>query len=244
MGRYFACSDLHGMYELYEQICRFLNPDDRVIFLGDAADRGTQGWKLIKAIKENPQWTSLMGNHELMLLEAMDEEINDFYGEAVYLLYSNGGYQTLEDWRTEGAEHKWISYLARLPLIEQYTNKNGQSIFLTHAGFTPGIDGEHFLPVNEEHFVWGEDRDKLIWDRDHIYDKWACGDAIIIHGHTPIPSLCRRIPVVPKDGALWYCDGHKCCIDNGAFATGKTCLLDLDTFEEFVFEIPDFVYTY
>lgn len=244
MGRYFACSDLHGMYELYEQICRFLNPDDRVIFLGDAADRGTQGWKLIKAIKENPQWTSLMGNHELMLLEAMDEEVNDFYGEAVYLLYSNGGYQTLEDWRMEGAEHKWISYLARLPLIEHYTNKNGQSIFLTHAGFTPGIDGEHFLPVDKEHFIWGEDREKLIWDRDHIKDEWACGDAIIIHGHTPIPSLCRHIGADRKDGALWYCDGHKCCIDNGAFATGKACLLDLDTFEEFVFEIPDFVYAY
>lgn len=236
MGRYFACSDLHGMYELYEQICRFLNPDDRVIFLGDAADRGSKGWQLLKDIAENPQWTSLMGNHEYMLLEAMDEEINEaYYGDAVYLLYSNGGYQTLEDWHSEGLNPKWMTYLARLPLMEQYTNKNGKSIFLTHAGFTPGVDGEHFQPT---------DRTRLYWDREHIKDEWACGDTIIIHGHTPIPSLCRHIGVDRKDGALWYCDGHKCCIDNGSFATGKACLLDLDTFEEFVFEIPDFIYTY
>lgn len=223
------------MYQLYEQICNFLNPDDKVIFLGDAADRGTQGWKLIKAIKENPQWTSLMGNHESMLLEAMDEELNDFYGDAAYLLYSNGGYQTLEDWRMEGADRKWVTYLARLPLIEQYTNKDGKSIFLTHAGFTPGADGIHFEPL---------DRTRLYWDRDHITDEWACDDAIIIHGHTPLASLARRLKVEPKNGAMWYCDGHKCCIDNGSFATGKTCLLDLDTFEEYVFEIPDFVYSY
>ena len=235
MGRVFACSDLHGMYQLYEQICNFLNPDDRVIFLGDAADRGVQGWKLIKAIKENPQWTSLMGNHEDMLLEAMDEEVNEYYGDAAYLLYSNGGYETLEGWRMEGCDRKWITYLARLPLMEQYTNKDGKSIFLTHAGFTPGVDGEHFQPL---------DSTRLYWDREHIYDKWVCGDAIIVHGHTPIPSLCRHIGADRKDGALWYCDGHKCCIDNGSFATGKACLLDLDTFEEFVFEIPDFVYTY
>lgn len=236
MGRYFACSDLHGMYELYEQICRFLNPDDRVIFLGDAADRGSKGWQLLKDIAENPQWTSLMGNHEDMLLGAMLHELDVCYDpDATYLLYSNGGYQTLEDWMQEGRDRKWITYLARLPLIEHYTNKDGKSIFLTHAGFTPGADGIHFKPL---------DRTRLYWDREHIKDEWVCGDAIIIHGHTPIPSLCRRIGVDRKDGALWYCDGHKCCIDNGSFATGKTCLLDLDTFEEFVFEIPDFIYTY
>ena len=34
---------------------------------------------------------------------------------------------------------------------------------------------------------------------------------------------------------ICYCDGHKCDIDNGSFATGKTCLIDLDTFETIEF---------
>ena len=35
----YACSDLHGMKELYLKIKDFLKPEDKVFFLGDAGDR-------------------------------------------------------------------------------------------------------------------------------------------------------------------------------------------------------------
>ena len=97
----YAVADLHGMYTLYEKICTKLNPEDKVIFLGDAGDRGPNGWKLIRAILDNPQWIYLKGNHEDMLIKAIDE-IQDFeyglYGEACLLAQCNGGKQTIEDW--------------------------------------------------------------------------------------------------------------------------------------------------
>ena len=64
---------------------------------------------------------------------------------------------------------------------------------------------------------------------------------ICVHGHTPIPNLVKRINVNPEEGALWYCGGHKICIDNASFATGITCLFDLDTYDEHIFQIPNFV---
>ena len=97
----YAVSDLHGMYELYEKICAKLKPEDEVIFLGDAGDRGPDGWKLIRAILDNPQWIYLLGNHEDMLINAIDEtqafdgRLDQGYD---YLLsVHNGGQQTILD---------------------------------------------------------------------------------------------------------------------------------------------------
>ena len=43
MARY-ACSDLHGRYDLAEQVIAHLNPSDTLYFLGDAIDRGPSSW--------------------------------------------------------------------------------------------------------------------------------------------------------------------------------------------------------
>ena len=66
MKRTFACSDLHGQLDLWKQIKSFLNPEDTVYFLGDAGDRGPDGWELIKAIANDSQVVYLKGNHEDM----------------------------------------------------------------------------------------------------------------------------------------------------------------------------------
>jgi hypothetical protein len=39
-----------------------------------------------------------------------------------------------------------------------------------------------------------------------------------------------------ESGPFWYADGHKCCVDCGSFMTGKTTILNLDTFEHYDFE--------
>lgn len=77
----YAVSDLHGYLDLYKQIKAFLKPEDKVIFLGDAGDRGPQPWETIKAIAADPQWTYLMGNHEHMLAGAMCEYLEDIRTE-------------------------------------------------------------------------------------------------------------------------------------------------------------------
>lgn len=235
-GRVFACSDLHGMMPLYKQICDFLEPDDKVIYLGDAADRGPNGWELIKAIYHNPQWIYLCGNHEDMLANAIDEYTfkRSISKKHRQLLFDNGGKVTLFDWADDGADFEWSDILRELPVHYIYKNVENKEIVLSHAGFHPFFNRDDMLP---------EDREDFIWDRDHIKLTSMFGwpssleDVILVHGHTPIQTMIQNY----EPGALWYCDDHKICIDNASFFSGKTCLFDLDSYEEHVFEIPNFI---
>lgn len=224
----YACSDLHGRYDLYLQIKHFLQPEDKVYFLGDAGDRGPDSWKLIKTILQDDQFIYIKGNHEDMLVDAMRDFIQDGSMDyAHYLLCNNGGANTFEEWSLENNLEGWYHTIKRLPIHAEYDNEQGFHLILTHAGFTPN---KYTMPEEED----------ILWDRHHIYDEWPADCAstvLIIHGHTPIPHLAKRLEMSYEPGAFWYCNDHKVCIDTGAYATNYTCLLDLDTFDEHIFQI-------
>lgn len=225
----FALSDIHGYYDLYQQVNNFLKDDDIVYFLGDASDRGPDGWKALKAIASNPKFIYLLGNHEHMLLHAMREyligEQSDFYPDGgIVICTYNGGYSTLEGWKDDGMKEEWITFLNHLHRQKEYVNKNGDTIHLSHAGYAPGVTST---------------ADDLIWNRRHFNYEWPEGEnyekLIIVHGHTPVQYLNNGW--VKEDGIMTYCDGHKIDIDCGTYETKMTCLLDLDTFEEHYFSI-------
>lgn len=230
----YACSDLHGMYNLYEKICNFIEPEDTVYFLGDANDRGPDSWKLIKAIAANPQFIYLKGNHEDMLMKAMieeysfDDDIN--WGNAYALLAYNDGVDTFNDWLDDGAPRGWINYLRDLPTYATYENVCGQTVHLSHAGFTYQEDGT--IPYSKD----------LMWNRKHITaPRTLTGQVsnaknIVVHGHTPIPYIFESNNYI---GMCVYEEGTKICIDAGSFDTGRTILLDLDTFSEYSLSIED-----
>ena len=119
---------------------------------------------------------------------------------------------------------------------EAKANKNGVNIWLSHAGFSPVFFEDGEMTVADDY--------DLIWDRYHFTDPWpvGCEQTLIVHGHTPIPNLMRRLNIDSAEwepGAFWYCKNHKVCIDNGAFATGHCCLFDLDTFDEHIFSTKE-----
>lgn len=230
----YAVGDLHGMLDLYKQIKAFLKPEDKVYCLGDCGDRGPQPWETIKAIATDPQFIYIKGNHEDMLVNAMDEYLNGHSGDSLYLLARNGGLRTFNDWVADGAKPIWQNYLKNLPIHLRYRNSQGYNIELSHAGFTPG--------------TFPKDND-LIWDRDHFYDDPLIYNTISVHGHTPIQLMIEGCPDLIKwfgadedsyeSGAFWYCKAHKVNIDTGAYATGQIVLLDLDTFDEHIFSVKE-----
>lgn len=233
----YAFSDLHGMYKLYEQIKSFLKPEDKVYFLGDANDRGPQGWKCIVSLLKDPQFIYLKGNHEQMLVEAMqdyrDSDIIPYYSDCFY----NGGANTFNDWLNDTHGNcDYIRPLMKLPHCSEYINKSGQTIWLSHSGCPP------FRNVHSQRLTIPERL--ALWDREHIWvpnwgDDELDEDLIIVHGHTPIPYFFEgmNIDIELSPGAFWYCQDHKVCLDNGSFATGVTVLLDLDTFDEHIFSV-------
>ena len=238
MGRIFACSDLHGRKDLLDQIIDFLESDDKVYFLGDAADRGPDGWEMMKIILNDNRFVYIKGNHEDMLIKAAKRwfkwhAMSDDYN----LLRANGGAKTFADMSRDPEAEDIIKKLEQLPTFAYHGNDSNYNIFLSHAGFTPWKDeedGSVYVPEDED----------LIWDRGHYLedhdDEELYPNAIAVHGHTPIPYIMDdlRLPN-PGDlidaGPLWYANRHKVCLDCAAFATGATFLLDLDTFDYHTF---------
>ena len=235
----YACSDIHGCIDFYKAIKNYIKPEDKVYFLGDAGDRGPEPWETIKAVLCDPQFVYIKGNHEDMLIDAIRDALegDNMYMYSYRLLASNGGADTLDQAMLEQNPAMWMRQLKTLPTFEKYVNTEGEIIYLSHAGFTPWYaDNESFdirIPVNRE----------LIWNRDHFLDdfdaiEWA--PITIVHGHTPIPYLWEDLRVPEEDqekGALWYANGSKLCIDTGAVWTGHCVLVNLDTWDEEIFEI-------
>lgn len=229
MGRILVCSDLHGQLDIFYKIKASLKPDDKVYFLGDAADRGQDGWQIIKEILQDKRFKYLLGNHEDMLINACKEYVkNEEWQWGSYnLCYMNGGEPTMKAWLEDPDRLFWLGQLFSLPTWT-YIECNNRKFILSHAGFTPWVD-----PKTDDIII--PSTRSLIWNRDHFFDTPNDEDIdtemIMIHGHTPISNLAKRLNVPIPEGALWYSNNMKCCIDCGTAFTGKAILLDLATLE-------------
>ena len=236
MGSTFALADLHGQGKLWDKIKFFLHREDKLIFLGDAIDRGPDGMRIMNEMLNDERVFYIKGNHEQMMADALQEgKRNDINYEVRYLWMRNGGRATYEDWLNRGCDYHWISVLRQLPVIVFYNNLQEQKVVLCHAGFTPGK-----RPAKEY---------DLLWDREHFMEKIPDDNqTIVVHGHTPNIYLTKKFdeinsfyktakyPYENRDGAIFYAGGRKIDIDCGCFITGHTVLLDLNTWETIGFD--------
>ena len=238
MNKVYAVADLHGMYNLWRQVIDSLDETDTLYMLGDAADRGPDGWKIIKEALTDKRVIYIRGNHDQMLLDAWRY---DWASDDYYMWMYNGGYETFDALIQDEKYETYLIQLARTKLYHCYENKEGKKIHLSHAGFT--------LLENDEI----PNKDDLLWDRYHIDDHcdwWSEENPndYVVHGHTPTRSSTFKnlLYGAPEEYKLnesatviRYAHGHKIGIDAGAFSTNKCALLDLDTLQETIFEITD-----
>lgn len=212
----FAIADLHGNWELWAQVRAFLKPEDTLYVLGDAADRGPDGWAIIKDILETPNVKYLLGNHDVMLLDTFVEDFDGF-DSRTYWSY-NGGFPTYTAIQEDENADKYLEKLAGLPYYYCYENTKGDIIHLTHAGFNPN---KKIPELND-----------LVWDRNHLASTKWCGadNEYCVFGHTPVPNFKDKA-VNKKNYIATLCEGHKIDIDSGCFATNILPLLNLDTLE-------------
>ena len=178
----------------------------------------------------------LKGNHEEMLVEAMENYLSDDFRPDAYFYtwFENGGGITFNQIAENGIKTSLLNKLDKLPSFAYYKNTDGVIILLSHSGFTPYYtDDKLTFPEYEKDYIW---------DRKH-FEQWGTSDyldgLLVVHGHTPISYLKKYILCIPGDeeGAFWYCNNHKVNLDTGCYWSKKTVLLDLDTFDEHIFEI-------
>ena len=218
--RIFLTSDIHGHYSMFEELLDKikLTKKDLIIILGDLCDRGTQTYELYKKYndleKEGYNIKHLRGNHEDMLIKAMESGDNEHWyrngGEKTQKSFYNNSESkdtlTFEEWlEREGIKSvKWfVDWLDRIPIMI-----SGEKNLFVHAAFdtTKGED-------EQEHRF-------LIWDRNNFWTNNRTGKAIYF-GHTP-----------SKDGKIKHYVNDVHCIDTGSYKNGIIACVELKTGKE------------
>lgn len=169
----FVISDVHGCYKELKTLLMALeeggeyNKDtDKLVFLGDYIDRGEDSRKVIELVrslqKDNKNVIALMGNHEDMLLNYLDDiDINwTFNGyEATIDSYNGFTEQFIDD----------INWIRNLPLYHE-----DEHFIYVHAGIDPNKTMEQ------------QDRFTLLWVRDKFINNAKKYHKTVIFGHTPM----------------------------------------------------------
>ena len=223
-GKTYAITDLHGRLDLWKEVKKILQPNDKVYFLGDAMDRGPDGYALFLELLSDERVVYLKGNHEDMMAKGIEDYVtcSDIYDDFGLWTLSNGGSSTWNSIRTLSDEVllQIVARLRKLPCEAVYVNKKGQTVYMNHAGIPPMFregKSEWDLIWNRKYYY---EKKPDFWDKENWNPEWD--NSYLVHGHTPIK---RDI------GILKYSDGHCFNLDIGAVWRNKTVLLDLDTFK-------------
>lgn len=229
----YAFSDLHGQYDLWRQIKEFCKPDDKLYFLGDAADRGSDGVRIMVELLADPRVIYLKGNHEYFIENFF---FNNATEEALKIWTINGGDPTQKALINLSDEelHTLINQIKNLPYTATYTNKKHKVIFMSHSGYYVNLNQVSKLDRNRYKLM-------LLQDRNHIGhpDSFKHEDIdYIVHGHTPVQYIQEMIglPKTLSLSPLGY-DNGKIGLDLCSIVSGTAALLNLDTFESILFTI-------
>jgi Calcineurin-like phosphoesterase len=191
----YAVGDIHGRRDKLDALLEVLElrPGDRLVFLGDYVDRGSDSRavvdRLVDLARERP-CVFLMGNHESMFLDFIGWRGRNYFGREVFL--ANGGSETLLSYGFDAIDpacaakpelpsgHEAFFRSLRLSHLE------GDYLFV-HAGLGRAL-------ASGTDLGWALRQagpEELLWDRSTVDAPHELG-VTIVYGHTPSPDLQVR----------------------------------------------------
>lgn len=183
-NRIFVMSDIHGQYDLFLKMLDKikLKREDLLVIIGDICDRGKKSYeiyiKCMKMIKLGYNLKFILGNHEDMLLEDLENDYPIRY-ETEYSVFRNSKYfenKDMKDWHEENflEEIEWlVKWLKNCPLII-----SGNENIFVHAG----LDLNKVLEKQEKETVlWTREE---FWLMENVELEEYKGKNIYF-GHTP-----------------------------------------------------------
>jgi len=207
IGAIYVIPDIHGCLEQLELICKRIIPlrrsdggKDKLVFLGDYIDRGPDSYGVIEfliSLKKDygDQIVFLRGNHEDMLLTALDKSDHDssvFESSAYSMWMQNGGAVTLNQYAEKKLGSKINPYefsknrLADvIPeshvnfLLETECYHEHDNYIFVHGGCDPN------KPLNQQnklHMMWDRSLFEVV-KRFTISNKELPWDKTVITGH-------------------------------------------------------------
>lgn len=217
----YVCSDLHGEYPAYQAIIGQLKEKDKLYILGDVIDRGPDGIKILQDImkrKEKGQVEFLIGNHELMMVQALI--LGDKTQEKNWTSKENSGEVTKKAFeKLSPADQKSIKEF----LLDSYVYKNidvdSQKVHFVHAKAVQDEKNNSNKTVRE---MLAEGKEKLmetaVWSRgvnslmsSEPHPESAKKGTFTVIGHSPTDNNLIKY----KNGYL----NIDCGAGNGAIAS-------------------------
>ena len=189
-------SDIHGSINALNRMLDITNfsDNDKLIVLGDTIDRGKNS-KLVleKLYSLRDQATFLIGNHEILLMNAMESVFD------IPVYFNNGGLATLQSF---GIEHPKQVIDSKLNKYVQwmktwkYKLQIGQVRFV-HGGLYP------YVAWNNQHIS------DCTWIRSVDYEGKVQGDkdySYLIAGHTVVldPKMYKQKFFLNIDGGYVF----------------------------------------
>ncbi len=226
----YVLSDIHGNMRRWNSILSQINlqPEDTLHVLGDVIDRHPDGIRILRKIMTMPNAKMILGNHEYMMLNSLDNDAEYFRRRSMHLWYKNGGDVTHNYIKhiRKSIRREIFDYLRSLPYFVDIT-VNDINYKLVHGAPTDniGICGGFYHSMLE-YAVWERWR-----DGDHIPDGYT-----LILGHTPTIHFHDYNPL-----EVWF--GHNAiAIDCGSgfpdvvpkqYPIGRLACLRLDDMKVF-----------
>jgi hypothetical protein len=152
--------DIAGQYKTLLALLKKM-PDDDVLSVGDMIDRGPDSFKVLQWFKDNGQ--ALLGNHEHMMLDALDE--GGFYQRGIWMY--NGGGHTVRSFGVENMlamkGHPLVEWVRTLPLYKKLPGA-----LVSHAFIHPHQELEDALDLGRGY----TDNYCMQCDRSIIWNRW------------------------------------------------------------------------
>lgn len=227
----YVMSDIHGHEDRFNSIMKQINlqSDDTLYILGDVIDRNKNGIRILRKLMAMPNVKMLLGNHELMMLEAIQslkDNPKDRYSYEMRLWYNNGGYVTHNYLKhiKRSIREEIYSFLGKLPVNLEVT-VNGVCYKLCHAS---PIENWSKSALNSLKY---DTKDKYaVWKRRTSADGVPQGFSLIF-GHTPTCNLQKGYPWRIFKGKKAFGIDCGCGYDEG-----RLLCLRLDDMKEFYSE--------
>ena len=189
-----AIGDVHGEADRLDALHAAIFDHHRLLYadlpltlihLGDYVDRGPDSYRVIETLMKleaRSDLTSicLKGNHEQMMLDALDA------GERDGMWVRSGGAETMDayyrhDHASVPKTHRnWLNALPVHHVVEE------RKLVFVHAGIAP----DRWPELDDDIGLWTRARrffDVALWENPDL-DSWT-----VIHGHTPTADFAEEV---------------------------------------------------
>jgi serine/threonine protein phosphatase 1 len=194
-----AVGDIHGRLDLLEPLVEAIVADLRassasrraVVFLGDYIDRGPDSRGVLQLLAglsdvQGVEWRFLKGNHEQAMLGFLADPSAghrwcDYGGDSALrsfgLRIPELAHRT-EAWARVAADLRHKLTAREMEFLENLElSLTVGDYFFSHAGARPGVALDRQSPGD------------LMWIRQPFLDSRTTFEQVVVHGHTPTPSV-------------------------------------------------------